>query len=179
LGRLSPAERYKGHDRIIRVLPELISRHPDLAYVIVGDGLDRGRLEALAAEVGVQAAVVFTGRIPEGEKTDHYRLADAFAMPSTGEGFGFTFLEAAACGIPVLGGNRDGSRDALRDGELGCVVDPDDPQELVDGLAEILSRPKQIPEGIRSFSYPLFRERLGRLLEMPELSARVPRSAPA
>src|SRR5258708_29465186 len=92
----------------------------------------------------LQEHVIFAGRIPEEEKIDHYNLADAFAMPSTSEGFGFVFLEAAACGLPVLGGKADGSRDALVDGELGLMVDPESPDELLDGLETILKREKRV-----------------------------------
>src|SRR5436853_340883 len=81
--------------------------------------------------------VGFAGRIAESEKLDHYNVADAFAMPSLREGFGFVFLEAAACGLPVLGGSKDGSRDALVDGHLGAMVDPEDADELFGGLARI------------------------------------------
>jgi phosphatidylinositol alpha-1,6-mannosyltransferase len=100
--------------------------------------------------------VVFAGRIPENEKIDHYNLADAFAMPSKGEGFGFVFLEAAGCGLPVLGGNKDGSVDALVDGRLGVLIDPDDPADLLQGLIKILRTPKHIPDCLEPFNFPHF-----------------------
>jgi glycosyltransferase involved in cell wall biosynthesis len=72
------------------------------------------------------------------EPADHYRLCDVFAMPSTGEGFGIVFLEAMACGKPVIGGTRDSAVDALRHGELGVLVDPEDPAQLRDALVSVL-----------------------------------------
>ncbi|PYT10184.1 MAG: hypothetical protein DMF60_00910, partial [Acidobacteria bacterium] len=96
VGRLPGHERYKGQDRIIALLPKLTTRFPNLVYMIVGDGDDRARLEAVVSTLGVEDHVIFTGRISEEEKIDHYNLADAYAMPSTSEGFGFVFLEAAA-----------------------------------------------------------------------------------
>lgn len=147
VGRLSTAERYKGQDRILRILSgvrEQIQnskgegRNSEIRYLIVGDGDDRPRLEGLAEELDVRDAVIFGGKIPIEELNDHYNLCDLFAMPSTGEGFGIVFLEALACGKPVLAGNKDASRDALLDGEIGVLVDPDNPAELRDAMVSIL-----------------------------------------
>src|SRR5439155_2564410 len=99
---------------------------PNVVYVVCGEGPDRSRLERKAVGLGVRDRVVFTGFIPEALKADYYRLADAYVMPSRGEGFGIVFLEAMACGIPVMGSRLDGSREALLDGELGVLVNPDD-----------------------------------------------------
>ena len=101
---------------------------PNIAYLIVGDGDDRQRLEAKARSRGIDDRVVFAGFIPEAEKADHYRLADAFVMPGRGEGFGFVFLEALACGIPVVGSRLDGSREALAPGGVGDPGGPGSPR---------------------------------------------------
>jgi phosphatidylinositol alpha-1,6-mannosyltransferase len=104
--------------------------------------------------------VVFAGFIPEAEKADHYRLADAFVMPGRGEGFGFVFLEALACGIPVVGSRLDGSREALRQGELGILVDPDRPDDIQAGILAALKRPRGvIPAGLEYFSFENFAKR--------------------
>ena len=113
VSRLAASERYKGHDRVISVLPRVLERSPDVAYLVVGDGDDRQRLEEMAQKAGVAHAMRFAGHVPHQELPDYFRLADVFVMPSTGEGFGIVFLEAAASGLPVIGGNRDGSVDAL------------------------------------------------------------------
>jgi glycosyltransferase involved in cell wall biosynthesis len=165
VGRLPGNERYKGQDRIIKLLPVLTAEFPNLVYVIAGDGSDRARLESLVETLGLASHVLFTGKISEQEKTDHYNLADAFAMPSLSEGFGFVFLEAAACGVPVLGGSRDGSRDALVDGKLGVMVDPENPEELLGGLEEILRRQKSIPDCIGPFDFPRFKKQIEELVE--------------
>lgn len=157
IARLAASERYKGLDRIISLLPRLTARFPDLVYLVGGDGDDLSRLEALAESSGHQDRVIFAGRIREEEKVDHYNLADAFAMPSVGEGFGFVFLEAAACGLPVLGGSRDGSRDALVEGRLGVMVDPTDSEQLLGGLVEILSKEKGVPDAVKPFDFPRFK----------------------
>jgi len=165
LGRLSAEEKYKGFDEIMEVLPELAKQIPNIAYVIVGDGDDRPRLETKANSLGVGERVVFTGFIPEAEKADHYRLADAFVMPGRGEGFGFVFLEALACGVPAVGSTLDGSREALRGGSLGILVDPRHPGDIKAGILEALRRPRGvIPAGLEYFSFDNFEKRCHRIL---------------
>jgi phosphatidylinositol alpha-1,6-mannosyltransferase len=160
LGRLAAEEKYKGFDEVMDLLPALAEEIPDIAYVIVGDGDDRPRLEAKARSRGIHDRVVFAGFIPEAEKADHYRLADAFVMPGRGEGFGFVFLEALACGIPVLGSSLDGSREALRQGELGILVDPERPDDVQAGILAALKRPRGvIPAGLEYFSFENFEKR--------------------
>jgi len=140
VARLDAGERYKGHDRIIQVLGDVIAECGSVRFIIVGNGKDKARVEALAQGLGVTKAVTFAGFVPDDELADHYRLADAFAMPSTGEGFGIVFLEAMACGTPVLGGNRDGSADALDNGRLGMLVDPTDAGAIAAGLSALLRK---------------------------------------
>lgn len=159
-GRLAANERYKGFDRLIDAVPALRERDPAIAYVIAGDGDDRARLEAKARDLGVAGHVVFTGMVDEAEKADHYRLADVYAMPSSGEGFGFVLLEAMACGIPAIGSTADGTREAMREGALGPVIDPDDRDALVDAVVASLNRPRAIPEGLDYFAFPAFVRRL-------------------
>jgi glycosyltransferase involved in cell wall biosynthesis len=146
LGRLAAEERYKGFDEVLEVLPQLARQIPDIAYLICGDGPDRQRLARKATELGVQTRVVFAGKISEAEKADHYRLADAYVMPSSGEGFGIVYLEALACGLPVIGSRADGSSEALLDGRLGTLVDPRDPGEIVSAVLQIL-RPGRTGNG--------------------------------
>jgi glycosyltransferase involved in cell wall biosynthesis len=164
LGRLNAAERYKGVDEMLEILSGLGAEDTDLSYLVVGDGDDRPRLEQKARALGVADRVVFAGRIDEREKADHYRLADAFVMPGRGEGFGFVFLEAMACGIPVVASKLDGSREAVKDGELGLAVDPDDRDSLRNAVADALRRPKAVPEGLDYFSFERFSQRLGEIV---------------
>jgi len=141
LGRLALKERYKGFDEVMDVLPSLIPRFPNLKYLIVGDGQDRQRLEEKAKVLSIGDHVVFAGKIPESDKVAHYNLADAYVMPSSGEGFGIVLIEAAACGVPVIGSIVDGSREALLNGELGQLVHPADVDALVKAIVGILSHP--------------------------------------
>jgi glycosyltransferase involved in cell wall biosynthesis len=140
VARLEAREGYKGYDRVAHALPAVRAACGPVRYIIVGNGDDRGRVEALAHEWGVADAIVFAGFVPDDELADHYRLADVFAMPSTGEGFGIVFLEAMACGTPVLAGDADGSVDAVDRGRLGRLVDPNDVSKIADGLISLLRR---------------------------------------
>jgi len=161
LARLDAQERYKGIDEVMRALTSLAEDIPDIAYLIVGDGTDRARLEAEARRLEVADRVVFAGRVDEERKADHYRLADAFVMPGSGEGFGIVYLEALACGVPVVGSVLDGSRDALLGGRLGVLVDPRDPADLVRGIREALARPKgEVPALLSEFSERRYVERV-------------------
>ncbi|CAN5213260.1 glycosyltransferase family 4 protein [soil metagenome] len=140
VARLDAAEQYKGCDTVLRALPALKQRVAGLRYLIVGTGSDQPRIERLAADLDVGDCVVFCGFVDDEALPRHYRLADVFVMPSKGEGFGIVFLEAMACGTPVVGGNRDGTRDALADGALGRLVDPDDAPALAEALQSVLDR---------------------------------------
>ena len=138
---------------------------PDIAYLIAGDGDDRARLEQKAADLGVADRVVFAGYVPETEKADHYRLADAFVMPGRGEGFGIVYLEALACGVPVVASALDASREAVRDGMLGEVVDPDDAASVRRGILAALSTERKVPEGLTYFSFGQFVKRWHRVVD--------------
>ncbi|MBF0502964.1 MAG: glycosyltransferase family 4 protein [Candidatus Riflebacteria bacterium] len=165
LGRIVERERYKGFDEVIDLMPGLLQQFPNLVYLIVGDGTDLPRLKQKVIDMGLVGKVIFAGAIPEDEKADHYRLADAYIMPSAGEGFGFVFLEALACGIPVVASKTDGSREAVRDGILGTMVDPTSPAEIEAAIIEALGKPRGIiPQGLSYFAWPEFERRCHRIM---------------
>ena len=119
----------KGIDNAIRAFATLAARHPDTRYLVVGDGDHRGTLVALAQACGLADKVVFTGSVADDELVQHYALGSVFIMPNRRlpdgdtEGFGLVFLEANACGLPVIAGSDGGSVDAVRDGDNGLLVD--------------------------------------------------------
>lgn len=166
VSRLDARERYKGVDRVLAVLPRVLARHPGCVYVVVGDGDDRARLSELAESLGLAPSVRFVGQASDRTLADYYRLANVFVMPSTGEGFGIVFLEAAAAGVPLVGGNRDGSVDPLGDGDLGTLVDPLSSDELAAAIIHVLDSGKTpVPEALARFSPRNFAAHLGTLLE--------------
>jgi phosphatidyl-myo-inositol dimannoside synthase len=160
LARLAGFERYKGIDEILEVLPALLQSEPTLTYVIVGDGDDQDRLQAKAFSLGVADRVVFTGFVQEAQKADYLRLADVFALPGKGEGFGIVYLEAMACGVPVVGSELDGSREALLDGELGELADPTNPQSVQTCIMRALAKPLGIPVRLAHFAWQQFQPRV-------------------
>jgi len=178
VGRLASTERSKGHEPIFTILPALRAQFPDLVYVIAGDGDDRERLEARARELGLaQETVRFLGYVPDEELPDLYRLADLFVMPSATEGFGIVYLEAAACGLRVLGGVGDGSNDAIQDDRVGATVDPDDPKALLRAIETGLSNGRVDPAAIEAYRRPHF-ARLARLVLTELMEAPLQRRLP-
>lgn len=174
IARLDSAERYKGYDQILRTLPEIRRHIPNVHYVLGGKGSDRPRIEQLIRDLDLQDCVTLTGFILDEELCDHYNLCDVFAMPSKGEGFGIVYLEALACGKPTIGGNQDGAIDALCQGKLGVLADPDDVKTLAYTLIQILQRSYLHPylyhpevlrqKVIETFGFQQFQETLAELL---------------
>lgn len=160
LARLPDKERYKGVDEVLEAMPALLQDIPNLKYLVAGDGDDRPRLMQKAKALGLSDRVVFAGMISEADKADYFRLADAFVMPGRGEGFGFVFLEALACGVPAVGSQIDGSREALRGGELGELADPTDLASVRACILRALAKPPDIPPGLSYFDWPHFQSRL-------------------
>jgi phosphatidyl-myo-inositol dimannoside synthase len=146
VARLAPV---KGHDVAIAALPSLLRRVPDLVYLVVGAGPERAALERLAAERGVRGQVIFAGAVPREELAAHYRLGTIFVQLSrqTGaydglEGFGLAFLEAAAHGLPCVGGRSGGVPEAVHDGVTGFLVPPEDGGQVVAAVARLLEDPQ-------------------------------------
>ena len=119
----------KGIDHAIRAFATVAAAYPDSRYLVVGDGPYRPALAAIAADCGVADKVVFAGAVADEELVQHYVLGDVFVMPNRRlangdtEGFGLVFLEANACGLPVIAGSDGGSTDAVRHGVNGLLVD--------------------------------------------------------
>lgn len=161
LGRLAGKERSKGFDEILEIMPELLKKDSNIRYIIAGDGSDRKRLESKACELGVKDAVIFAGYVDENPKKELYRIADVFAMPGRGEGFGIVYLEALACGTPVIGSKADGSCEALMDGKLGCLVDPENLDELKAAINnELQKTEREVPELLDFYSFENYKKRV-------------------
>ncbi len=138
VARLWSGDPYKGVDVTIRALPQIAQTFPTVKYLVVGRGDDQPRLAQLAVDLGVHDRVIFAGFVATDQLAAHYNLADAYIMPSQ-EGFGIVYLEALACGKPVLSGDADGSADPVQDGRLGWRVPHRDPEQVAIACTEILS----------------------------------------
>lgn len=130
VARLSAAERYKGHDQLITLIPTLRESVPQVQLIVAGEGDDLNRLKALARERGSGEAVLFTGFAAPELLTALFARCRMFAMPSRGEGFGLVYLEAMRFAKPCVASRVDGGMEVVDDGVTGLHVDPDDPDEL-------------------------------------------------
>ena len=139
----------KGQDKLIAALPEIKAAVPNVHLVLVGVGPHQDYLEKLALKLSVSDCVTFIGRINYAELPRYICLGDIFAMPSRSrffglevEGLGIVYLEASACGLPVVGGKSGGAPDAVLIGETGLVVDGTKPAEIAGACIELLINPE-------------------------------------
>ncbi|MEH2376992.1 glycosyltransferase family 4 protein [Nostoc sp.] len=170
VARLWSGDIYKGVDVTIRALPQIAQVFPEVKYLVIGRGDDQLRLAKLAKNLDVSDRVVFAGFVATEELIEHYRLADAYIMPSQ-EGFGIVYLEAMACGIPVLSGDDDGSADPLQDGKLGWRVPHRNPNAVAAACIEMLQGDDQRCDGewlreqaIALFGIDAFQQQLQKIL---------------
>ena len=139
----------KGHDMVLQAIAALKDKIPELVYVISGAGPHDVVLERTAAELGIADRVRFLGRIPTADLPALYAASDVFAMPSRlreqardVEGFGIVFVEASACGIPVIGGRSGGIEDAIVHDKTGMLVEPGDQAALVAAIETLWRNPQ-------------------------------------
>lgn len=169
----------KGHETLIRALPRVAERFPDVHLVLVGRGPRLEPAKHLAAELRVQDRVTFLSELSDEELAAYYRACDVFALP-TGEepgghveGFGLVFAEAQACGKPVIAGRSGGTTDAVLHEQTGLLVEPDDSEAVAGALIRVLSDPelaRRLGENGRKrveteLNWPCFTARLAEILE--------------
>lgn len=182
--RLGELNRYKGYDKVIQALPDVERRlKRKICYRIVGSGSDDMFIEQLASRNKERIHVETINNASFKELVKEYQGCDLFILPSRmeqsgkkyldGEGFGIVYIEAAACGKPVVGSKQGGAPDAIINGKTGYLVDPIDVKEIADAVCSILEDPEAAEnmgvEGrsfvIRNFSRELFQERVAALLD--------------
>lgn len=139
VSRISPKETNKNYEKVLTAVQLLKPQTPNIKYLFVGkyDVAEKQRLESKCTSLGLDCHILFTGYVPDADLPSYYTCADVYVMPSKKEGFGITFIEAMYYGLPVVGGHRDGSVDALLNGRLGLLVDPDRQDEITAAVAKI------------------------------------------
>jgi len=142
VGRWLATERYKGMDTLITALPRLLTQRPEVQLVLAGAGDDRAWLEELAEQNGVNRHVHFLTGLSYSELAACYSACEIFALPSRGEGFGLVYLEAMACGKPVIGGLHGGAPEVIDDGKTGYLVQHGDAGQLATSLEALLADPE-------------------------------------
>ena len=140
VGRLS---RRKGFDQVIRCLPGLLPEFPNLQYALIGIGEDQAYLEAQARECGVEAHVHLLGHVSVADLPRWYNAADVFVLPNREidgdtEGFGMVFVEASACGVPVVAGQAGGTASSVNEGVSGYRVDGNSLEDVTNTLRHLL-----------------------------------------
>ena len=137
VGRIAADERYKGHDPLIEIWPEVAAAVPGASLRIVGDGDDRIRLQEKAASLGLGDRVTFLGRLDDEALRGEYQRCTAFVMPSRDEGFGFVFVEAMRAARACVG-SLGAAAEIIADGETGLLVDPDNRSQLLHSVVRVL-----------------------------------------
>ena len=171
LTRMASREKYKGYDMVVESLRKLRDNGLNLKYLLIGkyDDREKARLDVLIKKYGLQQQVVFTGFVPDEALADHFNLSDIYIMPSEKEGFGIVFIEAMYHNKPVIAGNRDGSVDALLNGKLGLLVNPESLEEVSCAITRMISNKDQfLPDRqllMNHFSYPVYKEKWKKILE--------------
>ena len=139
----APVER-KGFHRVIECLPDLLTRHPDLHYVAVGvagpEGDMSARLRAQVEALGLQKQVHFIGAWPPDRLKLPLSAADVFVLATSYEGWANAFLEAMACGLPVVTTRVGGNAEVVSSPALGTLVEFGDRAALTAALDDALSR---------------------------------------
>jgi len=168
--RLDSDDNYKGIDSIIKTLPKLKEKIPNIKYTVIGKGNDKERLENLVSKLGVQEYVEFKGFVKQIEP--YYKHCDLFVLPSNGEGFGIVYLEAMKYKKPVIAANAGGATDVVLNNETGFLCEYDDLECLFNKIIELHVSSKlamKLGENgykylLKKFTFEKFKERLIRIL---------------
>jgi phosphatidylinositol alpha-1,6-mannosyltransferase len=138
----------KGQDVLVAGWPEVLARHPRARLLLVGGGPADASLRRAVGRLGLGESVVLTGPVPAAELPGHYAAGDVFAMPCRTrrggldvEGLGMVYLEAAACGLPVIAGTSGGAPETVREGVTGHVVEPRSVAQVAAAIAGLLDDP--------------------------------------
>lgn len=170
VSRVGAGEVSKNYEKVLISMQNLKRQIPNLKYLIVGryEQDEKRRIENEIARLALENDVVFTGYIPDGELSSYYNAGDLYVMPSKKEGFGITFIEAMYFGLPVIGGNRDGSVDALLNGRLGLLVDPERQDEITGAIAKIFVNHNSFKPDrqvvVDHFGFEVYKEKWRRVL---------------
>jgi glycosyltransferase involved in cell wall biosynthesis len=135
VARLAP---WKGADKVIRLLPEILKEIPQVKYSVIGEG-DRSNLDKLVKSYGIKDRVIFTGRIAYSEIPYWFKSADVLVLYSGYEGFSHVILEAMAVGLPIIASKKGGNPEAIDDGINGLLIPISKEEELKKAIIKVLT----------------------------------------
>ena len=146
IGTVARLDPVKDLGSLVKAFGQVSAAHPRSRLVIVGEGPEMSRLRALASDLGVAGRVAFEGAARFDQLPAYFATADVFVHPNRVEhgdfeGFGIVFLEAAAAGIPAIGGRSGGVPESVEEGVTGLLVSGEDVQELAAAIAKLAASP--------------------------------------
>ena len=135
----------KGFDTTIKAMAKVIKNNQNVVYLIVGGGLDFGRLSKIIDENKLSQFVYIISKVDDQSLAAYYQLCDIFVMPAKQidwdfEGFGIVYLEANSFGKPVIGAKSGGVPEAIIDNQTGLLVEPDNVDQLVEKINQLLTQ---------------------------------------
>jgi phosphatidylinositol alpha-1,6-mannosyltransferase len=168
IGRLHPDERHKGHVELVSIWSSVLERKPDAQLWVIGEGDLRHELAAETARLGLSESIKFFGHVDESTKQRLLERSRCLLMPSSGEGFGLTYLEAMRLGRPCLVGEADAGTEVVDPPTAGLACNPKDHEQLVDGADHLLTLGEQWEEWSKNarsryealFTFDRFEDRL-------------------
>ena len=150
----------------------LLTSHQNkkVKYILAGgyEDAEKHYIDKMIAKFGLQDNVIITGFLLEEELAAHFALADIYVMPSVKEGFGIVFVEAMYYRTLVIAGNADGSTDALLNGKLGLLIEPENPKAITEALQKMLANKKKYEPNhallMNNFGYENYKRKLEEIL---------------
>jgi phosphatidylinositol alpha-1,6-mannosyltransferase len=170
LTRLSYADRYKGYDVVLNAMVDIVKTNKKIKYLLAGGSSkdEKVFIDHLVQKYGIEENVILAGYIPEEELIAYFSMADMYVMPSTKEGFGIVFIEAMYYGLPVIAGNKDGSTDALLNGQLGLLIEPNSPAAIKDAIEKMMLAKKAFKPNhkllMHHFGYDTYKRNIEKII---------------
>jgi len=170
LTRLSAKDRYKGYEFVLEAMMNLTATHKNIKYLLAGGSSDDEKvfIKKLIQKYSLQNNVILAGYIPDEDLPTLFSMADVYVMPSTKEGFGIVFIEAMYYRLPVIAGNKDGSADALLNGKLGLLIEPNSSIEIEKAVNKIIKNKKAYEPNrqllMENFGYDVYKKKLQQIL---------------
>ncbi len=140
IGVISGFDKVKGHRVLLKAIPAVINRHPDIKFLLIGDGEERSKAQMMAEKYGVSKNIIFLGAVQDA--TSVMRTCDFIVLPSLYEGFPLVVLEAMFLGKPVVATRVGGVSEVVQEGITGCLIPPNDPVQLSNAIINMLNDKK-------------------------------------